>query len=917
MSESPPREAPKGTAEDRAWMDTDEEIKAFIRAALNDYNSHSGDDSKLIGTKVARAIGWHLLRMDRMVFTDTAAGLGIHDVREMITGSIKDMVKKIFRAFGEDVVRKMQEVLEANAAAVYQLGKARAGANISQEAPIKTKIDELEVLEFGEDEWKKDTTADARISRIKKFMNMRENAESEITVNLLDVYESGRARGEIVRVLKIVRALLIALYAVSLVAKSQYRVKKSVLENDVIPIFPEMENRKTPIFELLGITNAVDKEVSKRAGKYINEALTFFYGYYAACIKRGISVTNGTVSVNDLLVANVFLLMHLVYIMATDPIIQTTLTPPPDNSAELFAKTMPGVDFDRMTGARAITGGTAEAFTYFCGGPIDAEKVIVNMENLWVTELSNISILDSGVDKFIAYGRVRKHHAKILRQATRDIFQRDAGQRICDSIGYINAPAELRERVHRTMPIHARYGNFNEDTGFIEIPQGEFVGVLGGGAQRHLKEESKEKFVRTLDESVNIHDVERLSQFLADKTPSIFDFSRKSTKDTTESEAEVAGDMGFRKFGDVLNEKFQFIRDDIVSGDRRNLLSFLRVVNNEQFIGEMLEGLLTSGGSDWNYMGNEMTGKMKLFTVICCGAPLNAYPVDFAEAIHDGVKYNLDFYKMLYTLNSMISVNSTGEGQSLSGVGGIPKNTQIRTLAAMERFSRQIEADGRYRYKEDDNLSNKLKKIIRFCNEVVVALIRDDGKWNLDSVEEAKARFSTMRKQDKMTFGSWIVRDILLPWATRTPFRLMGFVPSDNNDVIVADAVENIITGSSGGLFARLIRDRARLPGTQISYVNDYLPEESVDGVIIGWVDTFDANDMADLNLTVEEREEKKAVDAALGGGGMPIGEFLELELGNARNPPSVGGGAPGGAMTLEELARSGFLPAGEIVVED
>ncbi len=856
-------------------IDTDTDIKMFIRSSLAEYSRYVDDPTTDAQSLFPHAIGWYLMGTPRIVYGDRSTDMGLMSTKDMIKATIIGFADKIFakvnpvppRPAGPSILSEMRDSLKELIDRSISVGGATASAAVGRGGAALIHL--LSLMPFPDIGKLKEENPEWA-SRHTKFQRMRANVDTDVTIDTPRLYENGRSYGEIMRLLKCVRNLLLAFYATSIVSDARYTVRKTMLARDKIPILPEMENRKTPIFEILGLTNAPDKQMSEKLGKYINEALTFYFGYYAACFKRGISAKGNNVAVNDLLVANMFLLIHLCYVMSTDPILQTTLTPSRDNVGPPFDMSDFEVNYKAMLD-KATTGGTQDAFHYFCGGPENAIRVEANMSNMWHTELANVSFMESSVRKFLSYCRVRKHHAKILRQASRDVFQRNAGFRITDCKDYMdpNFSPQIRQQVFETMPKHAKYVHFDEDKGYIVIPKGEFIGKFGGGAQRHLNEESDEQILRTLDESINMYDVERMCQFLADRMSGVFEsLSKKPTRDTTEHEFEIAGDMALRSFSSVLEDKFQFTRDDYITGPKRDLLTLLNVANDEQFVGEMLEGLLTSEGDSWNYAGNEMTAKMRLYAVVMCGAPLNVYPMEFSDAIKKGLVYQMDYFKVMYMINSVVAVNSTAPGQKLANAGGLPENTQAETLYFIENYSKQIAAEGKYVYSKDDNTSKRLEKIVGFLNDLAVALIRTDDTVNPDGRKgegrKAKVRFTMMRQTDRMTFGTFIVRRLLLTWLARNILRLMGFIPSDETDsFFTADVAADVIRGSTG-LYEGLARDLGMRQ--MIQPVGGYLPEEAVDGVTMGLVGTFDAAD-----LTTGLSEADRVFDRAM------FADFLEM----------------------------------------
>jgi hypothetical protein len=817
--------------------DRDADLKQFARGALAEYRKYTKNTrDHTLGMAISKAIMWTLVKIDEIVFEDAPGlSLGVESVADQIKGNLNGFVEKIFSGNAKkDALKKTLANLMHKA---FKLSGTLYDNSVKQRNAPSEHLDIVDELKF---DLGPDTDHDVKFAKWKR---MRENMDVvPISVDLVDVYESGRARSEIDTALRSVRALLLALFAGSLMTKSGYRVKRSIRPNEVIAVLPEMEHRKTPVFEFFGITNILNNDAAKKFGKYINEAMTYYYGFYAACIKRGISVKNNTVFVDNLTVADTFFIMHLCYILGTDPIAQLKLTPTEEELSAPYDLSGDDIQYNNLLG---VNGHTAEAFVHFCRGPVNAAKLLWRMESQWGTDLGHASIMESGVNSFLSYGRMRKHFSKILRLASRDIFARDRNSRICDSKTYFAGAgtAAQVESAHAEMPIHARYVNFDEATGKIKIPSSVQIGLLGGGSQRYVQEESKEEFTRTLDEGVCVCDVDRISQFFADRLDGVFDLSKRDKKDTTKDEFEESGNIGLRKFSSILAEKLQFVRDDIITGNRYDALCLLDYVNDEQFVGEMLEGLLTSDESDWNYLGDDMTGKMRMFTVLMTGGKFTDYPDEYSTEFMSRVKYEMDVHKVGYMLNSVIAVNSTGKGQALDGIGGLPKNTQIITLRAIEAFSKQMQFDTRYRFDAKETIERRTEKIIEFVNELAVALIRTDIGDN-----DAKVRFTMMRREDVVTFGSFVVRKILLKWYYRNIYRLMGFVPTDETDVISSDIVSNIIMGSSGDLFLPIIRDLEIRPKL------NYLPEESISDVRIGFVDSFDANDMIDADMDTKTR---------------------------------------------------------------
>lgn len=855
----PPPRVPKersgeeGTADERIEADSDiridADIKLFIQAALSDYMKYIPDTTSDIGALITHAIGWNLMTIDNIVYSDQVKDLSLESSRSTVERNILEFSRKIFAKM-PDVVDRFDSTLKDIIDKCFGKAGALAGSNIGKTEISVDALYELRPLIFAPEDWK-DADEGATKVRHKKFRDLRNSVYAELIISTPNLPESSPARGALIRMLKQIRALLLALYASSLAKHSRYHVQESVFGYDKIPIMPEMENRKTQLFELLSLVTNGDKYFSQRLGKYTNEAFSFYFGYYAACIRRGISARGNVVNVDDLVISNVFLVLHLFYVMTSDPIVQTTLTPAPmDIVSRSDEKPAESVQFDNWQGT---ANKTESVFQHFCKNTANSARLYANMVNEWIMKLANVSFQTKGVNSFLSYGRFRKHHAKILRQASRDVFQRSFEQRIVnmpadkivDNEPGLN-PEELKQ-FWETLPAHAKYVNYDESKQKVIIPRGEFVGIIGGETQRHLEEESAENFIRTLDESINIFDIERTCQFLADRMSGVFDLSKKSTRDTIEAEFEVAGDMGLRKFSAILEERFQFTRDDFVTGPKRDLLSFLNIVNDREFVGEMLEGILSSNSRSWNYLDTETNEKMRLFAVVMCGAPLHIYS-EFKDAEASGVTYDMDYHKVMYMLNSVVAINANAQGMK-NGNSGLPANTQVETLYFIEQWSKRASADKELQYNSNDTPTQKLRKIVLFLNLLAVALVRNDSKKAalgeddpLDdgTAHTAKVQFSTDRQTDRMTFGSYMVRRLLLKWLARNIIRLMGFCPSNEKDTFAADSALHIIAGS-GSLFNPLYRDLVDSSSVRklIPHVVEYLPEESIGGVTVGFVESF------------------------------------------------------------------------------
>lgn len=832
----------------------DADVKLFIRAALSEYARYITDDSSDIGSLISHAIGWELMSINKIVYSDQATDLTLKSTRESIQGDILGFTQKIFAKM-PDVVRRFTATLTNNtekcfvkAAGLQRAGGDKGSISIGE-------LESLEPLTFTEEDWKIAAKDEKKDDLHVKFRRMRKSVDSELIPNTPNLSDAGDTRGELTRMLKKIRNLLLALYAVSLTEDSQYHIQRPILAIDKLPIMPELEasNRKTPIFELLSMTTHGDKAFTSKIGKYTNEAFTFFYGYYAACIRRGISAQGNTMNVDDLLISNVFLVLHLCYVMSSDPIIQVSLTPPPPKaeSHPIVRPTQDILDFSKLQG---VDGKTAEVFRFFCATPSNNIELYTNMKHLWATGLANASFMDKGAKAFLEYGKFRKHHTKILRQASRDVFERKWEDRIINSdykmiFNDQHWDETTLKLMWDTMPAHAKYVNYDEVAKKVRIPSGDFVGALGGNTQRRLKEESVEEFINGLDESINMFDVERICQYLADKMSGIFDLSKKSTRDTIGPEFEVAGDMGIRKFSAIIEDKFQFIRDDIVNGPRRDLLSILNIVNDYEFVGEMLEGLLSSDTKSWNYLNSESNAKMRLFAVVMCDAPPGIYQ-EFHDIAKEGVVYDMDYYKVIYMLNSVVSISANAEGMKY-GNAGLPANTQVDTLRFIEDWSRKVSRDPQLQYNPKETPTQKLRKIVLFLNLLAVELVRTDNSDG--SSRPARVLYSTERQIDRMTFGSFMVRRLLLKWLSRNVIRLMGFCPSDSSSVFPADEAIRIIYGS-GTLFGPLRHDLMNLKlddKSMIVHVPGYLPDESIKGVHIGHLESFTLDDFEEAPSAV------------------------------------------------------------------